>query len=74
MPWRNRIDVDSADGALLERDRTPGSGKASRELADVRFVPHERDARAARVLVQIAEHVVVGAFRCKRIGDDDGRG
>ena len=48
---------------FLELDRMARADQARRELADARLVADERDARLARVLLEIGEHA---PGRCRR--------
>src|SRR5207253_5579177 len=65
--------VDARDRALLELDRVARSDQPRGELADARLVSDERDARLARVLLQIGDDGGEGAAGGERIDVDDRR-
>ena len=64
---RQRVDVDAADRALLELDRVPRADEPRGELADARLVADERDARLARVLLEIGDDRRVAAAGRQRV-------
>src|SRR6185503_5498039 len=70
---RHVLDVDAADRALLELDRMARSNQARGELADIRLVADQRDARLARVLFQVGDQRGVAGARRERLDVDERR-
>src|SRR6266446_2356196 len=71
--WRQALDVDPADRAFLERKRPARADEAGCQLADARFVAHERNARPAPVLFEITQDPLRAAVRGQRLDDDNRR-
>ncbi len=68
---REDREIDPADRALLERERHFGADQVRGQLAHVRLVADERDARLPHVLAELLHDGRRGARRRQRIGIGD---